>query len=181
MNKFTTFSSNCLPIRDENIDTDQIVPARFLKIISREGWGKYLFYDRRDLLKKTKAKILVAGNNFGCGSSREHAAWAIGDYGFRVVISSSFGDIFYNNSLKNGLLCVVVKPKELEELIERIEKNPKTELTVDLEKQEVRGKDFLYQFEIDSFRKRCLLKGVDEMGYILSYSEMINRFEMKQK
>lgn len=202
MKKFIKITSTCLPIRDENIDTDQIVPARFLKIISREGFGKYLFYDWRfDKYGKTKknnrfddsnyhtSKILIAGNNFGCGSSREHAVWAIMDYGSRVVISSSFGDIFYNNALKNGLLPVTLKLKELEKLFQAIEKDSKTKVKIDLESQTVSimpgnpitRSHLVWGFPIDPFRKSCLLKGVDELGYILSQEKKIKEFERKHK
>lgn len=194
MKKFVSFESTMLPIREENVDTDQIVPARFLKITTRDGFGKYMFHDWRfdksfgkaqDALKKgcvfnnpmyKKAKILLAGNNFGCGSSREHAAWAIAEYGFRVVVSSSFGDIFYNNALKNGLLPIVVQPKELETLFQISEKNPKKKIMVDLGKQKIHT----FRFPIDAFGKTCLLKGVDELGYILSFEDQIKKFEQKQ-
>lgn len=194
MSTFSIFTASCLPLREENIDTDQIVPARFLKITTRDGFGKYMFYDwrydtkekhvKKSIFNDSKyknSKILVAGNNFGCGSSREHAAWAILDYGYRVVISSSFGDIFYNNSLKNRLLPVVIKSKELEILFRLIEKVPGFEITVDLEKQTISDPivKFLYHFDIDAFRKKCLLKGVDELGYILSHEDKINTYESK--
>lgn len=183
-----------LPVREENIDTDQIVPARFLKITTKDGFGKYMFHDWRfdksfgkaqDALKKEcvfnnpmykKAKILIAGNNFGCGSSREHAVWAIGEYGFCIVVSSSFGDIFYTNALKNGLLPVVIKPKELEILFQISEKNPETKISVDLKEQKIHT----FHFSIDAFRKTCLLKRVDELGYILSFDKHIKKFEQKQ-
>lgn len=191
MKKFKKITSTCLLIRDENIDTDQIVPARFLKLTIREGFGKYLFYDWRfDKSGQTKEsnrfndsnhhtyKVLIAGNNFGCGSSREHAVWAILDYGFQVVISSSFGDIFYNNSLKNGLLPIVLKPIELKKLFQIIEKNPETKITIDLEnKKVIANKIIIFNFPIDNFRKACLLKGVDELGYILSFENEIKEFE----
>lgn len=208
MTKFAKITSTCLPIKTENIDTDQIVPARFLKITTREGFGKYLFYDNlhfHGLIGKSE-KILVAGNNFGCGSSREHAVWAITDFGFKVVISSSFGDIFYNNSLKNGLLPVVLKPKELNKLFRIIKDKPNAKITVDLENQSViilraiplsgrvekstnnssrqvylersrETRTIIYNFPIDNFRKTCLLKGVDELGYILSFEKEIKDFE----
>ncbi|MBI4067523.1 3-isopropylmalate dehydratase small subunit [Candidatus Gottesmanbacteria bacterium] len=211
MNTFTVITSTCLPIINENIDTDQIVPARFLKITKREGFGRYLFYDWRfdqvgrarsnnkfDSSNYGTAKILVVGNNFGCGSSREHAVWAIADYGFRVVISSSFGDIFYNNALKNALLCVLLKPKELEILFQVIQEDKNIEVTVDLEKQALilrpimtvfargplanafgTGQKLVFHFDIDSFRKRCLIKGVDELGYILSFEERISEYEAR--
>lgn len=215
MHKFAKLTSRCIPIRTENIDTDQIVPARFLKITSREGFGKYLFYDWRfdkngkpknnpyfhDLIDESK-KILVAGNNFGCGSSREHAVWALQDFGFEAVVSSSFGDIFYNNALKNGLLPVIINQAELKHLFKIIEMNPKQKITIDLAKQiiiyraePVSGlksdkktrkqvqnvSSYVLHFPIDSFRKTCLIKGVDELGYILSFEEKINKFEKFHK
>lgn len=202
MKKFRTLISTCLAIRTENIDTDQIIPARFLKVTSKEGLGKYLFCDNphfRGLIGKGK-KILIAGNNFGCGSSREHAVWTIMDFGFEAVISSSLGDIFYNNSLKNGLLPVKLKPFELNQLFIIIEENPKTKIIVDLENQSIvilraspditpgrvekptsnssrQTKTIIYKFPIDKFRKTCLLKGVYELGYILSFEERIRQFE----
>jgi len=195
MKQFSKITSVCFAIETENIDTDQIVPARFLKITAREGFGKYLFYDWRfdqsGKPKKNKyfnysnnrsVKILVVGNNFGCGSSREHAVWAILDYGFKVVISSSFGDIFYNNALKNGLLPVILKPTELNKLFRTIGKKPNTKITVDLKNQKISiDKNYVFTFPIDNFRKTCLLNGVDELGYILSHGEKINSFEMKHK
>lgn len=191
MKRFAKIISNYLAIRDENIDTDQIVPARFLKITVREGFAKYLFYDWRfdkngqpknvskfDKPNDQVTKILVAGNNFGCGSSREHAVWAIQDFGFEAVISSSFGDIFYNNCLENALLPVVLKSIELNKLFQILEKNPNTKITIDLLDQKVIvGDIYLFNFPIDNFRKTCLLKGVDELGYILSHEKNIARFE----
>ena len=196
MKKFKSITSTYLPIREENIDTDQIVPARFLRLTTRKGFGKYLFYDWRfDNSRKPKnnpyfhgsigesnKKILLAGNNFGCGSSREHAVWAILDYGFQVVISSSFGDIFYNNAFKNGLLLVTLKQSELNLLFKIIEKNPQGEITVDLVLQQViinKPKN-IFTFPMDSFRKTCMLKGVDELGYILSFEKEIKEYEKSQ-
>jgi len=195
MKQFTTITSFCLPIRTENIDTDQIIPARFLKTTSREELGKFLFYNWRfdekgrpksnefDGSNHRTRQILIVGNNFGCGSSREHAAWALVDYGFKIIISSSFGDIFYNNSLKNGLLPVVLTPNELEELFTVIEKQSDILITVDLDKQMVSIPDINknYKFPIDAFRKTCLLKGVDELGYIISFERQIKSFESKHR
>ncbi len=194
MKKFIKITSTCLPIRDENIDTDQIVPARFLKITTREGFGKYLFYDWRfdNYGKKKKNnqfddsnhhtyKILIAGNNFGCGSSREHAVWALQDFGFDALISSSFGDIFYSNALKNGLLPVIVKPQELDKLFRQFENNPSQKVSIDLAEQKVICSSLSLNFTIDSFRKSCLLKGVDELGYILSFENKIKNFESSHK
>lgn len=217
MRKFSSITSMCIPIEIENIDTDQIVPARFLKITTREGFGKYLFYDWRfdkngkpknnpyfHELNHESIKILITGNNFGCGSSREHAVWALQDFGFEAVISSSFGDIFYNNSLKNGLLPVTVKPFELNQLFRIIEEKPETKITVDLENQSViilraspdvtsgrvekstsnsprQARTIIYQFPLDQFRKSCLLKGIDELGYIFSMKKKIQEFERFHK
>lgn len=216
MLKFIKLISSCLPIRTENIDTDQIMPARFLKITSREGFGKYLFYDWRfDKNGKPKKnpyfhglideriKILVVGNNFGCGSSREHAVWALQDIGFKAIISSSFGNIFYNNSLKGGLLPIVIKPAELKNLFHELKKHPQTLITVDLANQKVTfghpltNKDsnnlqnipaiaeksiqYEYTFPIDNFRKKCLINGADELGYILSHEKQIKDFETRHK
>lgn len=180
MNKFTKVTSTGFPIKTENIDTDQIIPARFLKTTQKEGLGKYLFYDKSFDLNDCTSKILIAGNNFGCGSSREHAVWAIMDFGFRVVISSSFGDIFYNNALKNGLLPAILKPAQLNKLFRIVENKPKTKITVDLEKQQIttyKEELLILHFPIDSFRKTCLSNGVDELGYILSFQEKIREFE----
>ncbi len=185
MKKFAEFTSTCINIKTENIDTDQIVPARFLKITKREGFGKYLFHDwkvnRFDYSNNRSANILVAGNNFGCGSSREHAVWALMDFGFKVVISSSFGDIFYNNSLKNGLLLIILTPSELKKLFKIIEKNPNTKLLVNLISQSVFCNNIIFHFPIDSFRKTCLINGVDELGYILAQEDKIRSFEMNHK
>ena len=192
MKKFTKLSSTSLSIRTENIDTDQIIPARFSKTTEKTGLGKYLFYNWRydangkqnkntdfNDLNYQSRKILVAGNNFGCGSSREHAVWALQDFGFKVLISSSFGDIFYSNALKNSLLPVVLKPQQLGELIDIVELKPVTVVSIDLQKQEVviPSHSKVYQFPIDTFQKTCLLKGVDELGYILSHEDKIRTFE----
>lgn len=190
MKQFTTLTSTCLPIRTENIDTDQIIPARFLKTVKREGLGQYLFFNWRydekgkevkDSIfsnpKYKKAKILIAGDNFGCGSSREHAPWALLDFGFNAIISSSFGDIFYNNSLKNGLLPVIVTHNELARLFALVEKDPKTKITIDLPWQRVKISSFSFSFPIDAFRKTCILNGTDELGYILLFENKIKEFE----
>lgn len=195
MKKITKIISTCLLINNENIDTDQIVPARFLRLTTKVGFGKYLFYDWRfDKNGKPKqnkefgylnhhiSKILVVGNNFGCGSSREHAVWALQDFGFAAVISSSFGNIFYNNSFKSGFLPIVIKPQELKNLFKEVKEHPQTGLTVDLENQKINvGNKYIFKFPIDKFRKTCLLNGIDELGYILSHEELINKFEDKHK
>lgn len=194
MKKYTKFSSNSLIIRTENIDTDQIVPARFLRLTTKEGFGKFLFYDWRfDKNGKQKkdslfrglpnknVKILITGNNFGCGSSREHAVWALKDFGFDVIISSSFGDIFYNNSLKNGLLPVVLKRSELDKLFGIIEEKSNSKITVDLEIQQMAIDNYFFSFPMDNFRKTCLLKGIDELGYVLSFEQKIREFENQHR
>ena len=191
MKSFTTITSHCLPIRTENIDTDQIIPAQFLKTTVREGIGKFLFYNWRfDENGKEKqsvfsdprftgAHIMIAGNNFGCGSSREHAPWALLDFGFSVIISSSFGDIFYTNSLKNGLLPVIVTHKELDQLLVLIENEPETHLVVDVEKKTIAipHRDISFPFPISEFHQQSLLHGVDEMGFILSKEKELKAYE----
>lgn len=195
MKKFIKIISTCIFILSENIDTDQIVPARFLRLTTKEGFGKYLFYDwrfdKKGNQKKDKefddsnhhtSKILIAGNNFGCGSSREHAIWALQDFGFAAVISSSFGDIFYNNSLKNGLLPIIINSEELKKIFRELKKHPQTEITIDLDNQKVNvGNKYIINFLIDSFRKKCLLNGVDELDYILSHKKQIEDFEKKHR
>ena len=191
--KFTTLKSTAVPLAVENIDTDQIIPARFLKATTREGFGDNLFRDWRydkdgNPLKEFvlnqatyKGKILVAGKNFGCGSSREHAAWAIFDYGFRVVISSFFADIFKNNALNNGLLPVVVSDPFLKKLVETIQKDPKTELVVDLEKQVVALGGVNQGFEINPYKKSCMINGYDDIDYLLSLNEEIRKFDKEHE
>src|SRR5271170_5637091 len=171
--KFTTLKSTAVPLPSENIDTDQIIPARFLKATTREGFGDNLFRDwRYDKDNKPVSgfvlndsvytgKILIAGKNFGCGSSREHAAWAIYDYGFRVVISSFFADIFKNNALNNGLLPVVVSDDFLKTLFATVNNNPATQITVDLQKQRVEVNDVNEGFEINPYKKSCMINGYD--------------------
>jgi 3-isopropylmalate/(R)-2-methylmalate dehydratase small subunit len=191
MEKFTAFTSRLAPLGIDNIDTDQIIPARFLKTTSKTGLGDQLFYDwRYDAEGNPKpdfiinrpegraAKVLLAGDNFGCGSSREHAPWALTQYGFRAVISTSFADIFCGNSLKNSLLPIVVPPKAHKALFATVEKDPAATVTVDLEKQELTLPDGTkVQFLIDEFAKQCMLQGVDELGYILQKSDAITAFE----
>lgn len=187
--KFTTLKSSGVPIAVENIDTDQIIPARFLKATTREGFGDNLFRDWRydsnnipvnDFPLNNPAytgKILVAGKNFGCGSSREHAAWAIYDYGFRVVVSSFFADIFRNNALNNAVLPVVVSDSFLTELLETLNANPKTEITVDLENQFISFNGKKENFEINAYKKTCLLNGYDDIDYLLSLNKEIKEFD----
>ena len=184
-------TSRTVVLREENIDTDQIIPARFLTTTSREGLGKSAFYDWRydengapknsSLLNgvdPSTHKILVAGSNFGCGSSREHAPWALYDFGFRAVISSDIADIFKSNALKNGLLPVEVDEKTHRELLGA----PGVEVTVDLESQTVRfGDDWQAVFEVESFARRCLLDGVDPLGHLLNQMDAINTYENTQQ
>lgn len=188
---FNNYTSTCVPLPMENVDTDQIIPARFLKATSREGFGDNLFRDWRYLKGETKnedfvlnnpiyqGEILVAGKNFGCGSSREHAAWALDDYGFKVVISSFFADIFKGNALNNGLLPIQVSDEFLAEIFEQIEANPKTEIKIDLESQivEIVEKQKVMNFEINTYKKTCLLNGYDDIDYIISQKEAIEAFE----
>lgn len=189
--KFITLKSTVVPMAIENIDTDQIIPARFLKATTREGFGENLFRDwRYDGEGKPKAdfvlndktytgKILVAGKNFGCGSSREHAAWAIYDYGFRAVISSFFADIFKNNALNNALLPVQVSDGFLKKIFEAAKKNPGTVLTVDLQKQTVSLEDGSSEsFDINAYKKTCLTNGYDDIDYLLSLRDEIKQFEL---
>lgn len=189
--KFTTLSSTAVPLPIENIDTDQIIPARFLKATTREGFGENLFHDWRydkdgnpkeDFVMNSpryKGEILVAGKNFGCGSSREHAAWAIEGAGFRAVVSSFFADIFRNNALNNGLLPVVVSDKMLADIFVSIESDPNTELLIDLPAQtiEIAGTDSKEQFEIAPYKKECLMNGYDDVDFLVSIRQEIESFE----
>ncbi len=189
--KFTTLKSSAVPLPIDNIDTDQIIPARFLKATTREGFGENLFRDWRynnDQSPKAEfalndakytGKILVAGKNFGCGSSREHAAWAIYDHGFRVVISSFFADIFKNNALNNALLPVQVSDGFLKKIFAAIEKNPKTTITVDLPEQKISLEDGSSEsFDINPYKKTCLANGYDDIDYLLSLRDEIKHFEL---
>lgn len=191
--KFELLESTCVPLPLENVDTDQIIPARFLSATSKEGFGKNLFrdwkYDKSGELNpdfnlnnpKYSGKILVAGKNFGCGSSREHAVWAITDYGFRVVVSSFFADIFKNNALNNGLLPIVVPEKFLHDLLELIIKKPETLIRVDLEKQliSILPEGNSAGFEINPYKKECMIKGLDDIDYLLGIRDLISAYEIK--
>jgi len=192
MNKgFSQIKSTVVPLNRENVDTDQIIPARFLKATSRDGFGKNLFRDwryenddegqpKKDFVLNDptySGKILVAAKNFGCGSSREHAAWAIKDAGFDVVVSSFFADIFKNNSLNNFLLPVTISEDFLKKIFEAVEKYPKTEIEVDLEKQIIKLNNDSESFEINPYKKTCLLNGYDDIDYLLSIKEDIEKFE----
>jgi 3-isopropylmalate/(R)-2-methylmalate dehydratase small subunit len=191
MEQFKKLTGRVVPLPNENVDTDQITPARFLKVTSKAGLGKSLFYDwRYDADGKPEpdfilnqphvagVAILLAGNNFGCGSSREHAPWALADFGFRVIISTSFADIFRNNCLKNGILPLAVNKDVHEKLFRIVRENPSAELTVGLEAQTLLLPDGeVVHFPIDSFSKKCLLEGLDDMGYLLKYSDAIAAYE----
>ena len=192
MEKINIISSTAVPLPMEDIDTDQIIPARFLKATTREGFGDNLFRDWRYRANGApnntfvlnnplyEGKILIAGKNFGCGSSREHAAWALYDYGFRVVVSSFFADIFKGNALNNGLLPLQVSDEVLNQLFEAIEKNPETKFKVDLEKQLLSVEDGSLEttFDIDPYKKMCLLNGYDDIDYLLSIKDEIEAFEV---
>jgi 3-isopropylmalate/(R)-2-methylmalate dehydratase small subunit len=191
MKAFTVHRGRVAPMDRVNIDTDQIIPKQFLKRIEKTGFGEFLFYDWRILgdgklnpdfvlndPRYEGASVLVAGKNFGCGSSREHAVWALSDFGFRAVISSSFADIFANNSTKNGFLTVRLTDEEVAELMRRAQGIDNYELTVDLEKCEVRGdRDFSAKFPIDDFVRHCLLNGLDDIGLTLQHEEQIAAYE----
>ncbi len=179
--------STAIPLNIENVDTDQIVPARFLKATTREGFGKYLFYDQRDFILNNFGyngeEILIAGRNFGSGSSREHAAWALTDFGFLAIISSAFADIFKINALNNSLLPIQVSDEFLQQLFEVTKKHPETIIEIDLEKQlvNVKGRNLEYRFEINQYKKICLLNGYDDVDYLLSMRENVKKFEEERK
>jgi 3-isopropylmalate/(R)-2-methylmalate dehydratase small subunit len=190
MEKFSNIISKTAPLSLENVDTDQIIPARFLKGTTRDGLGENLFRDWRynadDSLKEDfilnkvdNAKILLTGKNFGCGSSREHAAWAIHDYGFKVVISSFFADIFKNNALNNGLLPVQVSDGFLQQIFAAVAEDQEQRLLIDLENQqiEIEGKNASETFSISSYKKHCLINGLDDIDYLISRKELITEFE----
>jgi len=191
MEPFKTLNAVAAPLPISNVDTDQIIPARFLWRKRSDGWGHLLFNDLRFnddgsprpqfVLNKPEfrdARILVAGRNFGCGSSREHAVWSLYDYGIRAVIAPSFGDIFYNNSLQNGLLPVVLPAPAAEAFLAGLESAPGTNIEIDLEAQHILGPDgATHRFEIDPFRKSCLLAGADEVAFTLGLGEQIDAFE----
>ncbi|TWG97068.1 3-isopropylmalate/(R)-2-methylmalate dehydratase small subunit [Mesorhizobium sp. J18] len=193
MEKFTTLTGVAAPLPIVNVDTDMIIPKDYLKTIKRTGLGKGLFAEMRYLedgsenpdfvLNKPayrNAKVLVAGDNFGCGSSREHAPWALLDFGIRCVISTSFADIFYNNCFKNGILPIKVSPEDLEKLMDDAERGANATLTIDLEAQEIHGPDGgVVSFEIDAFKRHCLLNGLDDIGLTLEKAPEIASFENK--
>jgi 3-isopropylmalate/(R)-2-methylmalate dehydratase small subunit len=191
MDKFTTLSGVAAPLPIVNVDTDMIIPKDYLKTIKRTGLGTGLFAEMRYnedgsenpdfILNKPayrNAKILVAGDNFGCGSSREHAPWALLDFGIRCVISTSFADIFYNNCFKNGILPIVVSQEDLDKLMDDAERGSNATLTVDLETQEIHGPDGgVVRFDIDAFKKHCLLNGLDDIGLTMAKAAKIDSYE----
>ena len=193
MHPFTKHTGVVAPMDRVNVDTDQMVPKQFLKFLTREGYGRVLFYDWRYLpgeapnpefaLNKPRyrgASILLARANFGCGSSREHAPWAILDYGFRAIVAPSYADIFYNNCFKNGILPVTLPDDQVQELFKRTEQNEGYKLMVDLEQQAVTDDNGLrYSFMIDPFRRQCLLKGLDDIGLTLEHEADIAAYEKK--
>jgi 3-isopropylmalate/(R)-2-methylmalate dehydratase small subunit len=194
MAKFTTLTSHAVPLPAENVDTDQIIPARFLKVTDKSGLGESLFCDWRyskdgsdnpdfvlNEAASQGAQILVAGNNFGSGSSREHAPWALVGWGFRAIISTGFADIFKSNALKNGLLPVEVSPEVYEAILEAVQLDRATKITIDLPTQTVTGPGGLEaSFPIDAFSKHCLLQGIDQLGYLLSFGEEISAYEQRR-
>jgi 3-isopropylmalate/(R)-2-methylmalate dehydratase small subunit len=191
MEPFQKLTATAVPLRAENVDTDQIIPARFLTAVTKAGMGDGLFSSWRYnadgspkpdfVLNQPEyegAQVLIAGRNFGSGSSREHAVWALTEYGFKAVITPGFGDIFYNNSLKNGLLPIRLPTETVNMLLDLVEEEPETQITIDLQNQTVTLPDGQqHTFEIDPFRKLCLLEGVDDLGYILSKEDKISAFE----
>ncbi|MDR1602793.1 MAG: 3-isopropylmalate dehydratase small subunit [Tannerella sp.] len=193
--KFDILTSTIVPLPLENVDTDQIIPARFLKATTREGFGDNLFRDWRydkegninpDFVlnqRRYKGRILVAGKNFGSGSSREHAAWAIAGYGFRAVVSSFFADIFKNNSLNNGILPVVVSPEFLAEIFETVTEDSEMTLTIDLKKQQITNNagGHSEHFEINPYKKDCLLNALDDVDYLLSRKDKIEAYEIQKQ
>ena len=195
MEKFTKIISNAIPLAIENIDTDQIIPARFLKATDKKGFGDNVFRDWRfDKNGNTNTafslnnslysgSILIAGDNFGCGSSREHAAWALVGYGFKVIVSSFFADIFKGNALNNGLLPLQVTPSFLAILMKTVQENPEAKIEVDLENQTISLSDTnVYEnFDIDPYKKTCMINGYDDIDYLLSKKEMIEAFEIQRK
>jgi len=195
MEKFTSLTAVAAPLDMINVDTDMIIPKQFLKTIKRSGLGKNLFDEMRYnadgsenpefVLNKPayrKAQILVAGDNFGCGSSREHAPWAIQDFGIRCIIAPSFADIFYNNSFKNGILPIVLPQEDVDKLMDDANRGANAIVTIDLEKQEITGPDGgTIHFEIDPFKKHCLLNGLDEVGLTMEKASKIDAFEEKRR
>lgn len=193
MEKFEVLTARAAPLALMNIDTDMIIPKQFLKTIKRTGLGKNLFHEMRyDLHDKERddfvlnksayknAKILVTGSNFGCGSSREHAPWALLDFGIRSIIAPSFADIFFNNCFKNGILPIVLEQKLLDELLDYA-KMPDNQFTIDLASQQIKANSKSYQFKIDDFKKHCLIEGLDDIGLTLAKEQKISEFEKRNR
>jgi 3-isopropylmalate/(R)-2-methylmalate dehydratase small subunit len=194
MAKFTTLKSHAIPLPSENVDTDQIIPARFLKVTDKVGLGKSLFCDWRyeedgspkesfvlNEKESVGAQVLIAGDNFGCGSSREHAPWALTDWGFRAIVAPSFADIFKGNALKNGLLPIAVDETLHASLLAQVQANRSAAINVDLATQTITFPDGVSTtFEVDPFAKQCLLDGIDQIGYLMSHSDAIAVFEAKR-
>jgi 3-isopropylmalate/(R)-2-methylmalate dehydratase small subunit len=196
MKAFTVLEGLAATLNRANVDTDQIIPKQFLRKIERSGFGVHLFHDWRFLDNEGKienpefelnqpkfkgATILLARDNFGCGSSREHAPWALEDYGFRSIIAPSFADIFYNNCFKNGMLPIQLSSAQVDELFQYVDSQVGAKLTIDLEKQTVKAGSKVYSFEVDPFRKDCLLKGLDDIGLTMIHESKITEFEKKNK
>ena len=195
MEKFITLNTRAIPLNIENVDTDQIIPARFLKSTSREGFGENLFRDWRyekdgaeqsDFILNNKhysGSVLIAGDNFGCGSSREHAAWALSDYGFKGIVSSFFADIFKGNALNNGLLPIQVSPDFLKDIMKLISEKPETRVSVDLESQSIsiENSKLKESFKIDTYKKTCMINGYDDIDFLLSKKDKIEHFENQRK
>lgn len=182
MNQLDRVTSRVTCYLAENVNTDQIIPARFLKRIDKTGFGDQLFADIKppevfDVRDARKREILLAGPNFGCGSSREHAVWAIRDFGFRVLISTSFADIFKENSLKNGVLTIELDPQTHAKLVAAFKDSPESSMTVDLEEQQIQFINVRSTFQVNSFSRTCLLEGLDELGFILKHEHKIAAFE----
>ena len=193
MQKFLTLTDTAVPLTVENVDTDQIIPARFLKSTDKQGFGDHVFYDWRfnkDGSKNTSfvlnnpmysGQILIAGDNFGCGSSREHAAWALAGYNFKVIISSYFADIFKGNALNNGVLPIQVSSEFLEKMFTHYIQNPNSKITIDLEQQLVKTEVGKIQFEIDAYKKMCMINGYDDIDFLLSKRDQIKTYEDKTR
>jgi len=182
-------TAQAIPLNRRDVDTDQIIPAKYLKLVERTGFGRFLFdswrKDESFVLNDpayAQAQVLIAGPNFGCGSSREHAPWALEDYGFKAIIAPSFADIFRNNSAKIGLLLVTLRPDEVEILMTRAEEKPDSKLVVDLETQTVGivGEDWTFHFDIDPFVRHCLLNGLDDISLTLAHADSISTFEKQR-
>ena len=194
MESFKSLISHACPLDVPNVDTDQIIPKQFLKRVERTGFGQFLFYDWRFLdsgdenpdfnLNKPEfkeAKILLARDNFGCGSSREHAPWALNDFGYQVIIAPSYADIFYNNCFQNGMLPITLSSQDIEKLFQLTLQDSSTSYHVDLEVQELKVNDLIFKFELDRSRKEKLLKGLDDIGVTLEYDQQISNYEEQKK